>query len=683
MNLVRLQPKGGGEEGYVHTELSIILSDSELVGNYYAIFLINENGTKKQVIPKTGTKIFTGNDKVIIESLGNYVIKYGADASLDRETAYSLKEIKATDTVTISSVSFYSEWLETAEIDDSTYPTLSDLLQEGVQNEYDVRKLFTLHASVDKLIEWYNDNPSDFPLDEFLSCRIAVKWIGLRDYACDKLFEIEAVKTALINNNTEFTVDGTTKYAWEYILKDCVPQMIANNMPYGNVTQSNSFSDVHLGYKAFNRKNDVNEDRWVTRSNSSGHDWLQYDFANPISLYRVDIQPFSTANHVNDVKLNSDILIQVKLNGSDEWSLFGTVHQLETEERYKVHEIYTDKPKLIKSVRLQFQTVNLVNRGAYYCGIANANFFGRSLNENVPCATKDSNGVANGMPIGEAFCDSEYNTGGYHLTKWRAFDKSTNESNPNYSRWCNAWDHGAVWQDAYLGYKFVKPICVKSFKVIPFFEYNTLALKDFIIRGWNSDSDYWDSEIFHFDNVAGERILPLNNNKAFTHWYLIVKSESYYSRNTNGICIYELDFFGVDYSEKELEQDSNMKYIYDNGIEFDELYLVNSSKKSSCINIGNSRGGTIPSFFTTLNEIDLSKFKMAFARTGEHFYNSQRNEVAIVVCSTKEWSTYIGYRDCSPTELYFNIENYSNNHIGIGWGATATYDIDITEFWLE
>lgn len=291
---------GGGEEGYVHTELSLILSDTELIGQFYAIFLINENGTRKQVIPKTGTKTFTGNDKVIIESLGNYVIKYGVDAPLDRETTYSLREIKATDSVTISSANFYTEWLATAEIEESDYPTLEDLLTEGVQNEKDVRKLMTVHASADKLIEWYNDNPSEFPLSTFTSSRIAMKWIGLRDYICDKLLAIDATRIALINSTYKdyilfqsvdnipiIEVEGAPS-GYGRLLNESVPTMTSNTTPWGECNGNSIYNDNYDYYKAFDGVSGGTASRWDSSasisSSVSNPIYISYTFNKKVAL---------------------------------------------------------------------------------------------------------------------------------------------------------------------------------------------------------------------------------------------------------------------------------------------------------------------------------------------------------------------------------------------------------------
>ena len=134
----------------------------------------------------------------------------------------------------------YGDWLKAADIAD-TFGSLENVLAD----EKTVRELMTKHASADKLIQWYNANPSKFPLSTFTSSRIAMKWIGLRDYICDKMLAINALRIALINSTYKnyilfesvngipiIEVEGAPS-GYGRLLNESVPVMTGDTTPIG------------------------------------------------------------------------------------------------------------------------------------------------------------------------------------------------------------------------------------------------------------------------------------------------------------------------------------------------------------------------------------------------------------------------------------------------------------------
>lgn len=104
------------------------------------------------------------------------------------------------------------EWCQTIGL---SYENLEDI------PEADMRKLMSKHASVDYFMEWYNADNS--MLDMFTVNEIAMKWIGLNDYICDKLmnfgtknllkptFQSTTINGVTITNNGDgtYTLNGT------------------------------------------------------------------------------------------------------------------------------------------------------------------------------------------------------------------------------------------------------------------------------------------------------------------------------------------------------------------------------------------------------------------------------------------------------------------------------------------
>lgn len=112
----------------------------------------------------------------------------------------------------------YRKWLQQADITD-TFGSLENVLT----SEVTVRKLMTIHASADYLYAWCLYDSSI--LNTIMSSKNGAKWLGLRDYICDKFMANSSFKNTMLNSTN-----------WEYILKDHVPVMTSNTAPYGTAS---------------------------------------------------------------------------------------------------------------------------------------------------------------------------------------------------------------------------------------------------------------------------------------------------------------------------------------------------------------------------------------------------------------------------------------------------------------
>ena len=266
----------------------------------------------------------------------------------------------------------YSDWLKAADIAD-TFGSLENVLAD----EKTVRELMTKHASADKLIQWYNANPSKFPLNTFTSSRIAMKWIGLRDYICDKMLAINALRIALINSTYKnyilfesdngipiIEVEGAPS-GYGRLLNESVPVMTKDTTPLGKITSIGNYSSDYPAKNAFNK---ANTNGWI--GNAVNTSYIQYEFERKISIRKFYVYVYDQ---------NSDSgYVEFKLEGSndgDVWiPLVGSV-KAECNKNYLVN---TNKGeyKFYRVTPISFTTPEISSSNGW-----NFNFFGVSYSE--------------------------------------------------------------------------------------------------------------------------------------------------------------------------------------------------------------------------------------------------------------------------------------------------------------
>lgn len=124
------------------------------------------------------------------------------------------------------------------------------------------------------------------------------------------------------------------------------------------------------------------------------------------------------------------------------------------------------------------------------------------------------------------------------------------------------WAANSGAKNQYIGYEFAQPVCVKKlyFKCSD----NMVRLNNFILQGSN-DGFTTKTDIETFENNSVENTFNVNN-------YDYYKSYRIYGTNDGSgyLKLVTLQFYGryeSNYSEKEFAQDSNVKYIYDHGVE--------------------------------------------------------------------------------------------------------------------
>jgi hypothetical protein len=265
------------------------------------------------------------------------------------------QQVVITDFDVILTAGFdYKQWVTLGGLDPTDYASLSEVFTDEVA----VRRLMTIHASADYLIEKVTDDIDT--IDDFVANDTAMKWIGLRDYVCDGLTSITGVEAKFL----------ASQY-WERYLKDHVPVMTSNTAPYGTAFVFGGTEDSsNPAWKVFD--NDTSTVARVTPdTNTRG---VGYKFVNPISIHAFRIF----------YKAQSGVTITVKVQYSDNGSTYSDA---------------TDALPYISASDTLFKCddvgyhfywrIVVTTSSAAAATCASLQFYGRALNETVTIAPTD------------------------------------------------------------------------------------------------------------------------------------------------------------------------------------------------------------------------------------------------------------------------------------------------------
>ena len=616
--------------------------------------LTTEVGTYTQTVGTDGVVEFNG-----ILEIGHMSIECdGRTIELDVEY-YSWYEF---------SVGAYGfqQWLDTGRVT-KTFNTLEEVLAD----EKTLRQLFTVHASTDYLVEWI-ENDTEVG-QTILDNNYCAKWINLRDYALDTLYASASCKAIM---------DEVDKYGYgEWVLnadgtwgaKGNVPIMTSNTAPYGEVTASGN-NDPHLPYRAFMGKSDTQADRvmWY-KTNSTGNPWIMYKFTNPIKLKEFSYELSFDGSLYRPQKV--EVLV------SNDGSTFKSLGQFTTydtknnaENRFKAE---ADNYYLcVKVVYLEFY-----NNGTIITDKAQATklqFYGRELSVSVPTMTSDTE------PCGVAFAKSE------ERPAWNAFNNNGIASGGNQND-----------IPFYIGYRFINPKVITMVAVKPLIDHEGTHLKDFTVQGSN-DNTTW-SNLYsstYNSNTTPLKTYSFSNNSEYKYYRLYCPNSG-----TRWICLDTLQFYGLDYSEREFAEDSKVKASYDHGVEITPIleFKVGSSifeKRQSSIYIGadGNLGDPILSHLCIGEKVDLSKYKVIKAKLGKQCEtnSSGNNFSTFAICTAQPFTISSGsavgrtsVQAIAEKDSYYNVgsaisgEQYVEIYCGLWSGNKAHMYCEIEEIWFE
>lgn len=402
----------------------------------------------------------------------------------------------------------WKRWVEAGGLLSSSYESLEDVFKDEVA----VRQLMTKHASSDFLYNWYlkekDKNKPVTILDAIMNSEYGAKWLGLRDYVCDKFMaNATAQATMLASKN------------WEYILKDHVPNMTSNTAPYGTIISSGHITDYYEWY-AFNRDTHSGSggDRgcWL---DSSSNEWLGYNFTNPICVKKIKYKNATGEGTIN-----------IKIEASNDNSTWTEIYAKNNIEIGEEIEDGINNTNYYLYYRANLTKVS----SASYIGLTFIQFYGRSLTDLIEPMTSNN---------GFSGVSSSTNN---NANAWKAFDKNDTTDT-------NTTSGGSI-RDVIFTLN-------SSIEIMGIYWY-ALNTHGYYCHTYLSEDGSIFTEIDSYKTLTGggHTLHYISLDTPQTIKAIKVAIEGIQSAYNEGFAF--LNIYGLDYSERE-----DRTYIYDHGVE--------------------------------------------------------------------------------------------------------------------
>ena len=405
----------------------------------------------------------------------------------------------------------YKSWLIAGGMNPSSYSSLDEVLAD----EEAVRRLMTIHASVDYLATAISE--SDEMLLTIINNDICAKWINLRDYALNTLSASTIIKNMM---------DAADKYGYgEWALMPQVPTMTSNIAPYGVAFSSDNFNSNYYAYFAFNGST---SNYWASGDAKTGFKYVGYLLPENVIVKQIKIT-MGTVRTLGVTKwtiqgsnntttgLDGTWTDLHEFEGTDEQTFTDLVVNIDNSTSYKAYRVGANVPG---------------GSNNFYIYIKNLQFYVYTPKGNIPLMT------SNTTPYGQAIASSEYSS------TYTAFNAFNNDFSGQ-----NAWRSTTSDTQRYIAYKFVRPVCLKALKwlgslhsgdyffdVDAYIEYSRngtewTAVDTIAMAGANGKK-------FNFDNI--------NTNIYALYWRIRLSN---YNRgadatNRSNCCFQYLQFYG-------------------------------------------------------------------------------------------------------------------------------------------
>lgn len=337
------------------------------------------------------------------------------------------------------------------------------------------------------------------------------------------------IKTKLGTSNY-VAIANLQFYAWQP--KGNVPVMTANDAPYGTVISTTATAFSYPAYRAFDG-NSVTY--WQLDSASSP--FIGYKFVNPVIIKRFAIRFWPTQYEILTGKIQGS-------NDNSTWKDISTTITFEQGTAAKqIFDINNNEPFLY----YRLQALSLVKSTVI---VNELQFYGRELKVSVPVMT------SNTTPYGEVYVSGSFNSG--WSNGYQVFTDNT-----------SGWIPPAESVNDYLYYKFTTPIKLAS--VLTKFTLVNKSSVSFNIEASNN-GNAWDVILSNISvNNSSYNVFDVDDDNIYT--YVRIKPTASWATSTGssyGGLLY-LQFYGLDYSEKEFEAGVTKKWMYDHGVELETM----------------------------------------------------------------------------------------------------------------
>lgn len=452
-------------------------------------------------------------------------------------------------------------------------------------------------------------------------------------------------------STNSFGISNLQFYAWQP--KGAIPVMTSNTAPYGEVIHSNvggytGHWDANLAYYIFTN------DKLIGAYTENANFEIGYKFVNPISVRRIEITGWARAK---------DYAGKIMAYINNAWvELCELTFSNGIEDK---KEIKLDTPTAYATEIKFVSTIPKTPSTGFDMG--KFQIYGRELKVSVP---KMDNYTT---PFGEVI-ELGYVASGYE--GYRVFDNNLS------TYWQSNTDHTGM-----VCYNFEKEVLVKNMHSI-MKSPNTGVSK---LEGSNTgNSNDWHP--IYSDNITAgypnTKSVPINGNLAYKYYRATI------TRTDDVPQVTELQFYGLDYSEREFAKDSKVEYIYDHGV------------KLKTIETSISNGGTIDEqsdqiLWATNNKngvtmlgakVDVTDKKVARARFGLQAYTngSDGNMGFMILNNTLAWNTPFNAVKTADMPNNANVNFASGGYSGeyyviFGADFTGAFNIynTLQELWVE
>lgn len=627
--------------------LNITTSSSDLYGQTITITDSNASQIGTTAFNNSGVATFYVHKSDTFLCECTYGLDtYGSAVVVSAETSYSV----------VINIGFdYVQWLTAAGISASGYNSISDVFAD----EEVTRELMLKHASADYLVSAVTDQVDD--IDVFCANDTAMKWIGLCDYVCDKLTAINGVEAKFM----------ASQY-WERYLKDHVPTMTSNSAPYGEAFGSTIADNGTPYYAPFaGYLDEGNGHVWSSQSGKVSGEYVGYKYTNPtcVKSFELNNRVISyTTTSIKDFKLQAS-------NDGTNYTDLGTYEKNDTDasQRFTVNN---------DDYYLYYRIYVLTNRGGSNVSTPRIQFYGRSLNVSVPVMT------SNTLPYGTASGSTE----GSGQPPYLAFDN--NDSTGYLSTPASLQSY-----NIFLEYDFVSKVKLKE--VVAKFKDPYASRNNFHFKIQKYNGSEWvdittPQTISLTVNVLNTQILSISEDANETKYRLLC--DELHVNGANTTYVETLQFYGVDYSEKEFEQGTTKKWLYDHGVELKTLTTRTvgtnavATKNDDNLYFEISSGSSFAGFCTEL--MDLTNYSLLRAKVGDVCASTAASgTLAIYSTTTPTYNTgEVAYENITPSEANLpnnkslNISSLNTNYsisVNNSNSGAVTRKQSIKELWLE
>ena len=652
-------------------------------GNTVVVTCASEFAGETITLSKTGktyTKTCPSSSPYTVTYYGVENGTYTVSATVDGQT-YSETVVVQDITAELLFGFTWQTWVDASvDLDSTDYSTLADVLVD----EKAVRELFLVHDCVDYMASIASVNTD---LATVINNDLCAKWINLSDYALDTLYANQAIATAMDTADKygygEWVIvdDTTTPPTWGP--KGNVPVMTSNTAPYGEASASSTYSG-YSPYFAFNGTVGASQ-AWHSVKNATNV-YLRYKHTNPLKAKRLRI------TYDNNSASTSATCIGT-LQGSNDGSTWESIKEFTlygnaTASEYKTVNFDLENDNYYLYYQLFFPSGTFI--GSAYWALGIVQFYGRELKVSVP--KMDTNTT----PYGEVSSTTPINSN----AAWKAFDKVSDSRNSR-----NLWETNNIEDNPWIQYEFPAKTIVKKVLLENLYDGSQSYISKFEILASNDEQIF--ENLGEFNCSSGNNLVSVFDisNDTEYKYYRLRTLEAYRAGNleTQYAVLAELNFYGLDYSEKEFANDGS-KWLYDHGVELETMSLFDISasnwqgssitKNDSFIevksgNVSAATGGVASP------KVNLSLYDLIRAKICGAILVNTNARVGLTIndqydSSIDAWSVYQSGNGNLPNNLALdvssvNTEDYVVFYVPYGVSSAPGTPLvaDLSELWLE